>query len=814
MKDFFNRNLAHIIAIVAFAAITYAFFIPLLQGKQLKQEDVIQWRGSAQEIIEYRNATGEEPLWTNSMFGGMPAFQISVLYPSNIFTYINDFIYTVFPSPAPSIFLSMVIFYFLLASFGISPILSAAGAIAFAFSTYNIIILQVGHNSKSMAMAYAPLIILGILQAFRGRYLLGAALAALGVGINLHANHLQITYYFLLVILIFGIAETVRVIQEKDFAQYFKAIGFLLIAAVIGILPNITQLLVTAEYGEETTRGQSELTLSQEAQTTGLDIEYATRWSYGVGETWTLLVPHFKGGGSGVIGVNRDAVQQADPQMRQVIAGMDKYFGDQPGTSGPVYVGAIICFLFILGLFFVEGPVKWWLLTATILSILLSWGRNFMPFTEFFMHYVPGYNKFRAVSMTLVIAQFTMPLLGLLAIKKIVETPKLLKEKQNYFWIAFGLTGGISLLMYLMPDMFNTFLKTGEYEDIIGQVKQAGWAEGQISLLFNSLEEARRYIFRMDAIRSFIFIGLAAALVFLFSKNIVKTNILAIGLLALIFIDMWTVGKRYLNETHFATQSIKQQPLQPSAADQQILQDQDPNYRVLNVSVSTFNDATTSFFHKSIGGYHGAKLKRYQELIEHQLGRNNMDVINMLNARYFIVPGQDRQPMAQRNPGALGNAWFVDEVKMVANADSEIVALTEFNPSSVAIVDQRFSNILNGFSPQRDNTGQISLESYQPNHLVYDYNASSDQLAVFSEIFYDKGWNAYIDGTPAEHFRANYVLRAMRLPAGSHQVEFKFEPSTYFTGERIALAGSILLVLFLGGAIYFHTRRRTKVEAV
>ncbi|HET6244036.1 MAG: YfhO family protein [Bacteroidetes bacterium] len=802
----------HLLAIVTFLIVTMAFFGPLLQGKHLKQEDTMRWEGMAKEIIDFRKSEGEEPLWTNSMFSGMPAFQISVLYPNNLISHIDQALAKIFPGPSEIIFIALLTFYFLLISFGLTPLAAVAGALAFAFSSYNVIIIEAGHNTKGFAIGYMAIVVIGVVMAFRGKYLLGSALAALGVAFQVNANHLQITYYTLVLLLVFGIVETVKNIKEKTYKHYFKAVSFLFIAAVIGVLPNITSLLMTWEYGKETIRGKSELTLNADVKTSGLDKDYATQWSYGIGETMTLMVPNFKGGGSGQIGNDKSVMKVVDPQMKQYVSGMDRYFGDQPFTSGPVYFGAIVCFLFILGLFIVQGHLKWWLLIATLLSVMLAWGKNFMPLTDFFLDFVPGYNKFRAVSMTLVIAQIAMPLLGFLAIKKIMEQPAIIKEKQKQFLVAFGLTGGLSFLMYFMPGMFNDFFKEGENANLMQQLISNKWPADQANLLLDNLESARKSIFTSDAARSGIFISLSALLVWLFSRGQLKSLYMLSGLLALITIDQWTVAKRYMNEDNFTRKNVRAQTFEPSEADLQILQDPDPHYRVLNVTTSTFNDAATSYFHKSVGGYHGAKLKRYQELIEYHLSQNNMDVINMLNTKYFIVPGQDKRPVAQKNPAPLGNAWFVNEYEMVANADSEITALSSFTPSEVAIVDQRFDAYLKGLQLKNKDEGSIKLTKYQPNYLSYESTTSAEQLAVFSEVYYDKGWNAYIDDKLVDHIRANYVLRALRVPEGKHKIEFKFEPASYIVGERIALAGSIFAFLFIGFALYSEQKNGAKIK--
>jgi hypothetical protein len=802
MQEIFKKDiLPHLAVMVAFVAVTLLFFYPLVQGKYLKQPDIINWEGMAKEINDYRKETGNEPLWTNSMFGGMPAFQISVLYPTNLFSKIDRFFIELFPGPSSYIFMAMVSFYFLLVTLKLKPVLSAIGAFAFAFSSYNIIIIEAGHNSKANAIAYMAIVVIGVLLTYRKKYLTGAAITTLGVAMQVNANHLQITYYLLMLLLIYGIYELYTAFKNKELPHFAKATAILAGAAILGVLPNTASLLVTQEYGAETTRGKSELTLNAEKKTSGLDKDYATAWSYGIGETMTLMIPDFKGGGSAYIGNDKAALKEVDPQFRQVVTQMDRYFGDQPFTSGPVYIGAIICFLFILGLLILKGTLKWWLFTATILSIMLSWGRNFMPLTDFFLDYVPGYNKFRAVSMTLVIAQFAIPLLGFLTLKEIIQTPAVIKEKVKHFYTAIGLTGGLCLLMYIMPGLFNDFFKTGEYNQLMDQLSESNWPAAQAADLMDNIEAARKSIFKADALRSAILIILAAIFIFLYSRKTFSLTVLIAGLGILIVFDMWSVNKRYLNDDSFTKTNIRKHAYLPTQADLQIMQDPDPNFRVFNVAVNTFNDASTSYFHKSIGGYHGAKLKRYQELIEHQISKNNMDVLNMLNTKYFIVPGQDKQPMSQRNPRALGNAWFVDEHKLVANADSEIVALSDFEPSQLAIVDQRFSAYVQDI-PLGEKEGEINLTEYRPDYLKYQANTEKDALAVFSEIYYndEKGWKAYIDGQRVDHIRVNYVLRALKVPAGEHTVEFKFEPQTYHTGLNIALAGSILSLLFIGFA--------------
>lgn len=791
-----KKSIPHIVALVLFAAITIQFFSPMFEGKQIKQSDVLHYQGMSKEIQDHREKYGEEPLWTNSMFSGMPAYQITVLYPKNLIWNINMFLKRLLPPPSSIIFLSLIGYYILLVSLRIHPVLSIAGSIAFSLSSYYAIIIAVGHNPKGYAMAYMAPVVAGILLTYRGKLLLGAAITAFALSLQIDSNHLQITYYLLLLVIFLVAGEFFRMLKQGQLAYFAKASGILVIAAILAVLPNVTNLVLTNEYGKESTRGPSELTADAENKTSGLDKDYATQWSYGVGETWTLMVPNFKGGASGRLSENEYAMKDLNNQYSQFIGDMNSYFGDQPFTSGPVYVGAIICFLFVLGMFILKDNLKWWILGATVLSIMLGWGKNFMPLTNFFMDYVPGYNKFRAVSMTLVIAQFTMPLLAILAVKEIAENPEILKVKRKQLLISLGLTGGLCFLFWIAPDPFNTFFGTGEEAELTKQLVSAGLPQNEVPVFLSGIEEARKNVFQADARRSFFFILLAFGLIYLYSFKRFKPAYMFAGLAFLILVDLWVVDRRYLNKENYEPKKAVQ-GYEPTEANLQILQDKDPNYRVLNLAASPFQDASTSFFHKSIGGYHGAKLKRYQELIDHQISKNNMEVLNMLNTRYIITPGQNQQQVVQRNPGALGNAWFVKEYKIVANADSEIAALSKFDASETAIVDQRWSDQLQGFKPAYDSAAFIKLDSYKANELKYTSNASSEQLAVFSEIFYDKGWNAYLDGKPVPHFRVNYVLRAMRVPAGKHTIEFKFEPEFYHKGQTIALISSIILIVAL-----------------
>ncbi|MEJ5302059.1 MAG: YfhO family protein [Bacteroidales bacterium] len=798
-------------AIIIFLLATFLLFTPLFQGQQLIQSDITNFKGMSKEIQDYREKTGKEALWTNSMFGGMPAYQISVKYKANLMAYIDKIFRLGLPRPADYVFLYFLGFFFLLVIIGINPWLAIVGALAYGFSTYFIIILEAGHNTKAHAIAYMAPLLGSILLTLRGRWITGGILTALFAALEIYTNHLQITYYFLLTVLILWIGLLVAAIRQKQVLSFAKASSVLLLAALLAILPNITNLWTTFEYSKETTRGKTELSHKQEIQTSGLDKEYATQWSYGVAESWSLMIPNVKGGATDYLGKSEKALEKADPAMRKTLAQWNHYWGDQPFTSGPVYVGALIVFLFVLGLFLVKSSLKWSLLVATILSILLAWGRNFMPLTDFFLDHFPLYNKFRAVSMILVIAELTMPLLAILALWKTLNNrPQSVDDKKqfrNYLGIAYALTGGLSLLFYLMPGTFFSFLSAQEVQQF-DEFRKQGTDPVQLNAFINSLEETRKAIFKADAIRSFFFITIGALLIYFYALGRkVNKGILIAGLGILVFVDLFFVNKRYINESNFESPRRIESFFAPTEADKFILKDTDPHFRVMNLTTNTFNDARTSYYHKSIGGYHGAKLKRYQELIEHQIAKNNMQVLNMLNAKYFILKGKDNQPVVQINMDALGNAWFVAGYRLVNNADEEMEALSNFLPAETAIIDKRFASNLQGVSITHDTTAQIHLTEYQPNKLVYEYVASKPQLAVFSEIYYPHGWQAYIDGQPVAHFRANYVLRAMVVPEGKHKIEFRFEPKSYYVGEKIALAGSLLLIFLFIGMLAFEIRK-------
>jgi hypothetical protein len=813
----FKKVAPYLAAILLFIVITFAFFSPLLEGKRIFQSDIAQYLGMSKEIVDYRTTTGHEPLWTNSMFGGMPAYQISTNYNSNLVGYLDKILTLGLPHPANLVFLYFLGFFFLLLVMKVDPWLSIAGAIGFAFSSFFMIIIDVGHNSQAHAIGYMAPVFAGFILTFRKRYLLGGLLSAVFLSLELKANHPQINYYLVILAVLLGISELIQAIRLKTYKPYFISVGIIFIAGGFALATNITSLWATYEYGNYTIRGKSELTTDKGNRTSGLDKSYATQWSYGVGETMTLLIPNFYGGADQKLDINSNTAKALrannvpEENVRQFVdQHLPTYWGSQPFTAGPVYVGAIIFFLFVLGLLIVKGPLKWWLLAATILSICLAWGHNFMTLTDFFFSYVPGYNKFRSVTMILVIAEFAMPLLGMLALKEFFDSKQDPKKLMKQLFIAIGITGGIALIFALIPGMFLDFVGHSDAY----KAKQSGLPDW----LMQGIRDDRQSLLQMDAWRTLIFIVLMGVVLYAVLLNKLRKHYAYLIIAALILIDMYPIAKRYLNDESFRSKSEVATPYQPTSADEQILQDKTQDYRVLNLTVNTFNDASTSYFHKSLGGYHGAKLRRYQELIDNGIQKDieifarNMNtdstsVLNMLNTKYIIVPDNKRQPAVFPNQNALGNAWFVKNYSLVDNADAELSAIKKFKPQETAIINKKFAEDLKEFSPGRDTSDAIRLENYAPNDLQYSYKSNNNGLAVFSEIYYSKGWNAYVDGKLTPHFQTDYVLRAMILPAGEHKVEFKFEPKVYRIGEKISLISSILLILVVIGVAAVEIRK-------
>ena len=801
------------LCIVAFALITLVYFSPITQGKRLKQHDIEMYKGMSKEIDDFKAETGEQSLWTNSMFGGMPAWNINVPQTSNLMTRVHIALTLGFPHPIGAVFISMLGFFILLLVLDCKLWISFVGALAYGFTSYLFIVIGAGHNTKAMAMAYMAPVIAGILLTYKGKYLWGAVLTAISLALEIRAGHLQITYYLLLIAVCIIIAEIVEMIKEKNYMHFLKASGILVGVAIIAIMTCTTTLYANYEFGKETMRGKPVLTKNVQNQTKGLDRDYVTQWSYGVGETWSLMIPNAKGGATELIGNNNPRLKDCDQRFRSTIAQQNAYWGDQPFTSGPVYVGALVCFLFVLGLFIVKGKYKWVLLAATVLSILLSWGKNFMVFTDFFLDYIPGYNKFRSVSMTLVMAEVCMPLLAFLALAELFKHPENLKENLRYFWISLGLTAGLCLIFALAPQMFFSFLSADEA--VTFKQLQSG-QDGAIYVTFaNELENVRAAIFRADAIRSFLFIMIPAIIILLLAKSNNNTGWkfgLAVTFVALfVVIDMYFVDQRYLNNGNFIEKRKADKPFVMSDIDKQILQDESLDYRVINLATSTFNDAATSYFHKSVGGYHGAKLRRYQDIIDHYLSKQNANywkVLNMLNTKYIIYQN-DNGKKVSLNPEAYGNAWIASQIKWVATPNDEIDAIATTDVQKVAIINEEFKNVIGNFKATPAE-GVIQLVDYKPNQLKYQFDSSKDELVVFSEIWTKKGWTMWIDGVESPLFRADYILRSAIVPAGQHEIVMRYEPSIWRIGNTIQLITSLLILLGLVAVCYFSTKNCKK----
>jgi hypothetical protein len=799
----------HAIALGIFIIISLAYFTPMLEGEKMNTPgDTRQFQGMSSEKAAYEKQSDEAILWTNSMFGGMPTYLIGSPQPPVILKVLNRiFVLGGRARPLSFLILYLVGFYIALMAFGVRPQLCIIGAIAFAFSSYFFVIIPAGHATKAIAIGYMPAIIGGVYLALRGKILVGSVITALFLALQILNNHLQITYYTLLIVLVLGIFELVSAYREKRLKPYFLSVGALLVAVILAIASNATVLWTTYEYGKYSTRGGSELVTDENDQTSGLDKSYITGWSYGVDETFTLLIPNFKGGSSAAP-LSEDSEtfkyfsQTQGPQYaRQVVRYMPLYWGTQSSTAGPVYVGAVVLFLFVFGFIMFRSRLRWWLFILTILAIMLSWGRNFMFLSSLFIDYFPGYNKFRTVTMILVIAEFTIPLLAFLALDSLLKQAPEKKDFMKGLKLSLYIVGGLALFFLVFAGMFS----------FTGPVDERYTSQGATQFL-DALKADRESLFRKDALRSLVLVILAAGLIYAYYFKKIKLNVFFMALALLILADMWPVNKRYLNNDHFGPRRAHREGFQPMAADQQILSDPDPHYRVFDISGDPFNSARAAFFHKTLGGYHGAKMQRYQEIISHHIARNNMEVINMLNTKYFIVRQQEGEPVARLNSGALGNAWFVNSYRIVEDANEEIEALNDFSPVSEAIIDRRFESHVSEKTFPKDSTAVISLSSYHPNRLTYDYQANTEQLAVFSEIYYEKGWKSFVDGEEVPHFRVNYILRGMVLPAGEHTIEFRFEPRSYFAGKKMATVSSYLLLILMLGAIGLQIRSRTRSE--
>ena len=834
-----KKLLPDLIAILAFVLLSFAYFFPAdIENRILFQHDTAAGAGAGQEVKEYYEQTGERSRWTNSLFGGMPMYQIAPSYDSTKSLQWVQKAYQLFlPDYVCLTFMLMLGFYILLRVFGIPVWLAGLGGIMWAFSSYFFILISVGHIWKFITLAYVPPTIAGIVLAYRGKLLWGGILTALFVALQITSNHVQMSYYFFFVILFFVGAYFEKAWRTKTLPQFFKASAVLIVAALVGIAANVSNLYHTYAYSKETMRGKSELVQTGDAAkqtSSGLDRDYITQWSYGIDETLTLLVPNFKGGASAALSQSETAMSKANPMYSSLYGSLTQYFGTQPMTSGPVYVGAFVLFLFVLGCFIVKGPLKWALIGATFFSIVLSWGKNFMPLTDFFIDYVPLYNKFRAVSSILVIAEFTIPLLAIFALKRLLEEPEILKQEKKPLGISLLLTAGVALLLAVAPGSIGSgYVPAQEAQMLQNAVNQQMIPANELSDILANLGEMRAELVSSDALRSFIIIGIGCSLLWLYASGKLRSSLTIAGITILCLADMWGVNKRYLNDAQFVPHSIRTETFTKTNTDELILQDTSLDYRVLNFATSTFDDNNTSYWHKSVGGYHPAKLRRYQEMIEHHISpemqaaykaiataggemdsvdANKFRILNMLNTKYFIFPaGQQRQTVPILNPHAYGNAWFVNKVQYVNNANEEIDALDSIIPTETAVVDARFKDVLKGTTESyKDSLSSIRLTSYAPNRLTYETNNAQDGIAVFSEIYYPDGWHVTIDGQPAELARADYILRTMYVPAGQHTIEMRFDPTSLHVTEGIAYGALALLVIGIIVAVLIAKRKYVK----
>ncbi|MBS2209864.1 YfhO family protein [Carboxylicivirga mesophila] len=830
MFDKLKGYLPYLGAVLLFIVLSFVYFSPVLEGKQLPQLDNTHAKAMSKELNDYEKETGEKAMWTNSMFGGMPAYQIKSDSSKNIFSYLNRYTRLGLPYETVAIvFLYMLGFYLLLLSMKVDHWLSVIGAIAFAFGSYNLIIIIAGHITKTYAIALMAPVVAGVLYAYNRNRFIGAVITTVALGMEIAYNHVQITYYLAFMVGFIVLSRLVYAIKEKAIKPFAQTTGMLIIAAMLAVLPNITNLWTTAEYGKYSIRGASELTPKEgHKEHSGLDVDYAFSWSYGKHETLTLLIPNIVGGASEALANSDEAMKHVDPRLKEYVGQSSQYWGGRIFTSGPVYAGALICFLFFIGAFYYKGKERWWLIGITVFSILLAWGKNLQWFNYFMFYNFPLYNKFRTVEMALILASMAMPVLGFLGLKTILEKPEVLKKDSKWFAIAFALTGGVSLLFALFPGAFGIyeFLSPMESQQIGAQIQQGGEQAQMYQLLESNLIAARQVLMTSDAWRSFVFILLGSGSIWFFAQGKLQKRYLMWGLALIVFIDLWGVSKRYLNNDNFVTKTKARQELAQSKADQAILKDSDAYYRVFPIYRDPFKDGFTPYWHKSVGGFHGAKLRRYQDVADYYLmndwqelmrvlqmaqtpgelevAMENMPVLNMMNTKYIIYnPGA--APIF--NPNYMGNAWFVKDVQEVANPDEEIAALGTTDLHSTAVVEKRFINKVQNYAVDSV-MGRIQLTHYAPDYLIFESNAPQEQLAVFSDIYYDKGWKAYIDGEEAEMIRTNYILRGLMIPAGEHDIEFRFKPQSFAVGQTVAIISSIIILLLIIGAVVIARKKQ------
>ncbi|MGG8497799.1 YfhO family protein [Tenacibaculum sp. TC6] len=791
----YKKILPYAIAVVVFTIASLLYFNPVLSGKKIKQGDITQFIGMARESSNYRAEKGKESYWLGNAFSGMPTYQVGAYFPNDFIRYVDKAI-RFLPRPADYLFLYFLSFFILLTALKVDWKLAILGSLSFGFSTYLIIIFGAGHNAKAHAIGYMPLVIAGIIYVYQKRYLLGFILTSLAIALEVAANHPQMTYYLGFCLLILGIVEFIQAIKNKTLPVYAKETGIILIACLLGVGVNATRLLATKEYAAHSTRGKSELTINTDGtlkeKSSGLDKEYITEYSYGIAETFNLLIPRFMGGGTveKLDGTShfyetieaKAGTEAAEEYSNQVLT----YWGKQPIVEAPAYIGAILFFLFFLGIFLVKGKLKYWLVSATVFSIIMSWGKNFPIPTDLFIDYFPLYNKFRAVSSIQVIAELCVPLLGIIALRDFFSSEISKEEKENALKKSFYVVGGITLLLALLGGSLFNFegIRDAQYQQLPG--------------LIDALIADRKSMLMYDSLRSFMLVLITGGILWFFLKKKVNQTQVIVALTIFIVFDLVSVNLNYVNKEDFTLARNVDKPFVANEADKQILKDT-THYRVANFTGNILNEARTSYFHNSIGGYHAAKMKRYQEIFEYQISKNNFEVLNMLNTKYFIV-GEDK---VKENPEANGNAWFINQLILVDTADEEMKELDSLKTKTTAVLTKKEygkSDLEGKVDFEKDSTAYVKLTNYDVARLTYKSASQKEQFAVFSEIYYQEGWNAYVDGSLMPHVRVDYILRGMKIPAGEHVIEFKFEPTVISKGSTISVIAYILLILIpVGG---------------
>tara|TARA_R110001606_G_scaffold99953_3_gene220179 strand:+ start:1385 stop:3820 length:2436 start_codon:yes stop_codon:yes gene_type:complete len=809
MKQGLKFFFIHFFVIVFFIIGALAYFSPVLQGKVMYQHDIAQYTGMAKEQNDFRKSKDQEPYWTNSAFGGMPTYQLGANYPHNYIKQLDRLI-RFLPRPADYLFLYFIGFYILLCCLKVDYRLAIVGALAFGFSTYLIIILGAGHNAKAHAIAYLPVLLAGIVLVFRKKYLWGFVLTALAMALEITANHYQMTYYFMLLVLVLGMVYFIYAIKERQIKHFFISVGILLLAVTLGISANATGLMATKEYADWSTRGKSELTInpdgSAKEDTGGLSKEYITNWSYGITESLNLFVPRLFGGASQEnLGEDSKSfnylIDKGLPRSSALnfVSGLPLYWGDQPGTSGPAYLGAVIFFLFVLGLFLVKGRHKWWLLIGSLVSLLLSWGKNFSSLTDFMIDYFPLYDKFRAVSSIQIVLELCVPILAMLALKKLFMDKVPQADKIKSLTLAAGTVFGLGVLLFVFKGAFNF---VGANDD---NLRMTGLEE-----LPEMLRLDRKSVYTSDLLRSLGYVLVTSVLIWFYLKEKLKMNFIIIAIGVLVVVDLVGVDLRYVNDDNFVSKRKMLEPFQETDADKLIAKD-DGVFRVFD-QTDGFDSAKTAYFHQSITGYHAAKPAGMQDLFNFHVYNGNLTVLNMLNVKYVIRQDQEGNSFPIENPNTNGNAWFVKQLRPVENADAEIMALDSLDTKNVAVVNTSTFKDITQLQFQVDSTASISLIDYEPNHLTYASKNSNEGVAVFSEMYYKNGWNAYIDGVQRDYFKVDYVLRALTVPSGAHKIEFKFEPEVVVQGSKITLASTILLGLVIVGGLGFSFWKPKKEE--